>query len=317
MSFKGFITRDEWRARSPRSRSFNIKPIGQLTHWMGNRVGHITHDGCFDYVRAIQKFHMDGRGWADIAYTLMPCRHGYIFAGRGKGVRTAANGTNTANYRYHANALLIGQGDSPTQDLIDAHWAGYEMLGGGEHKGHRDFRSTSCPGDWAYDMARKGPQGTIITKPTPAPTEPTWPTSPEEDEMLKKGDEGDGVKAYQRRLTQWAEQSGRTKGKKPNAKGDLWEKFLHYGADGDYGSTTEGVVKEFQKAYDLDVTGRIGGVTAGILAMFAVNSGGGGSSTPHAHSVTGSLDVVGSSALGKELAKHLDLSGKLSTGSAG
>lgn len=157
MTYRGFITRADWGARAPRSRSLNISPEGTLTHWMGNRVGHITHNGCYEYIRAVQNFHMNDRGWVDIAYSVLPCRHGYLFAGRGKGVRTAANGTNNANYRFHANALMIGEGDSPTKDLEDAHWAGWEMLGGGLHKDHRDYRQTTCPGPWADKMTDEGP----------------------------------------------------------------------------------------------------------------------------------------------------------------
>lgn len=170
MTFRGFIPRAEWGAAAPRSRSTNIRPVGSLAHWMGPRVGHISHGRCFDYVRGVQRFHMDrvnGRGWVDIAYSMLPCRHGYVFAGRGAGIRTAANGTNDANSRFHAIALLVGQDDTVTADAIDAMWWAWDALGRGHMGDHRDVRPTACPGpdiDRATDSPPP-PEGTAMHNP--------------------------------------------------------------------------------------------------------------------------------------------------------
>lgn len=182
MTFRGFIPRAEWGALDPRSRSTNIQPVGSLAHWMGTRVGHISHARCFDYVRRVQRFHMDrdtGRGWVDIAYSMLPCRHGYVFAGRGAGIRTAANGTNAANGAYHAIAVLVGEGDTVTADAIDGMWWAWDALGRGHIGDHRDVRSTDCPGP-DIDRATNDPPSHTPTEGVP------MSLSPAEEKTVKQ-----------------------------------------------------------------------------------------------------------------------------------
>jgi N-acetylmuramoyl-L-alanine amidase len=73
------------------------------------------HENCAGRVRGIQRFHMQVRGWLDIAYSHLVCRHGYVFVGRGHGIRTAANGTTQANDHYFAICFLgndtVGRAD--------------------------------------------------------------------------------------------------------------------------------------------------------------------------------------------------------------
>lgn len=280
MTYRGFLTRDQIGLRAPRSRSTNITPEngGVAGHYGGPAQNIQSHSDCLRKWRGWQNYHMDTHGWVDIAYTLGVCDHGYIFAGRGAGVRTAANGTNYGNQNYYAVCWIGGQGETPTQDAVDAFWQAVRMLrsqgkAGNDVKKHKDFKATSCPGGL----------GAVIDRGmTDGGSTPSDPSDDEGDEIMQRGDNGDGVKAFQRRLTQWAQQAGRLSGKSPNKSGDLWEKFLYWGIDGDFGSTTEGVVKEFQAAYDLPVTGRIGANTGSILAMFATGGGSGGLSQAEA-----------------------------------
>lgn len=180
-------------------------------------------------------------------------------------------------------------------------------------KGHRDpdtdtgdDDNTACPGDHLYermdDVARRARE--IVAGGGGGTTTPD-PTDPEEQEMLKRGDDGDAVRAYQRRLLEWAE--GRT--------GDPYDAAREYGADGDYGPNTEAMVEEFQTAYDLPVTGQIGDVTAGLLAMYATGGGGGGGTTEHTHKVVADprLTVGGTDELSKAIANHLQVHGILHT----
>ena len=55
------------------------------------------------------------KGWLDIAYNHVFCRHGYVFVGRGFGVRSAANGTAESNDAYFAVCFLgddsVGRAD--------------------------------------------------------------------------------------------------------------------------------------------------------------------------------------------------------------
>jgi hypothetical protein len=97
---------------------------------------------------------MDGRKWSDIAYSYLVCKHGHIFEGRGLGIRTAAQGTNSGNTSYHA-VCFLGDDSKNRDDVTDA---GRNALAdaidmcngwgnGKEVRPHSFFHSTGCPGD--------------------------------------------------------------------------------------------------------------------------------------------------------------------------
>lgn len=151
------VTRTQWGARPPRNRTpFN--PTGATAHWEGPHMGTFPHDQCPAKVRQIQNFHMDTRGWSDIAYNAIVCPHGTTYEGRGPGVRSAANGTDEGNDNDVAVCYLSGEGDPFTpegaQAMADAmHW----LSPGGKRHAHRDWKPTACPGDtiaaWAHSPA--------------------------------------------------------------------------------------------------------------------------------------------------------------------
>jgi hypothetical protein len=95
------VTRQQWGARPPRS----IVPLPgsaidtTVFHYSGADADEqADHAKCAGRVRGIQRFHMDTRGWLDIAYSFLVCVHGYVFAARGYGVRTAATGRALARH---------------------------------------------------------------------------------------------------------------------------------------------------------------------------------------------------------------------------
>jgi hypothetical protein len=148
----GFVTRDQAGLRAPKSISRNVSAEsgGVALHYGGPAANLEGHLDCVAQWRGWQRFHMDSRGWADIAYTMGVCDHGYVFAGRGAGVRTAAQGTNDGNQRYYAVCWLGGAGEVPTQEALDAfEWAVLNLRKTGAGKSvrpHKSFHSTSCPG---------------------------------------------------------------------------------------------------------------------------------------------------------------------------
>lgn len=164
-TFRGLRMRAQVGLRRQRSVSRNISPGGAsggvTVHYGGGRVG-ITaaspHSRCEQVWRDWQAFHMDTRGWADIAYTGAFCQHGYALAGRGSGVRTAAQGSNEGNLRSYAVAFVGGEGDAPSADAYAAlDWwiIALRASGAGNRVwGHRDWTSTSCPGDTLLSAAR-------------------------------------------------------------------------------------------------------------------------------------------------------------------
>jgi hypothetical protein len=146
-----FVTRAQWGARAPRSVTRLSGPRGVTWHYEGPPMGVFPHTACATKVRGIQAFHMDGRGWSDIAYTHLVCPHGVVFEGRGAGVRTAANGTNTGNSLSLAVCALLGVGDPHPLTLffgLDAARRRLMSAGtGAETWVHRDWKATACPGD--------------------------------------------------------------------------------------------------------------------------------------------------------------------------
>lgn len=140
--------------RNPRSVSTKVWPArgGLAIHWAGEKQDLAeAHGDCRARLRDWQRFHMDVRGWVDLAYNWVICRHGIVMVGRGWGVRSAANGTNAANDNYLAACWMGGKGDLPPNpgalgafvDLI------LEIQGRGagtDVRAHSGFLATGCPG---------------------------------------------------------------------------------------------------------------------------------------------------------------------------
>lgn len=179
---KGFVTRAEAELRQPKSYSRNITPStgGVAGHYGGPKQpaaepGAI-HATCIRTWQRWQDYHMDTHGWADIAYTGGFCNHGYAFAGRGAGVRTAANGTNYGNQYFYAATWIGGEGQTPTREALDAfEWWVHELRtkgsAGTATKPHNHFKSTGCPGDPVkrHCVLLDGKAISTPSAPTPAP----------------------------------------------------------------------------------------------------------------------------------------------------
>lgn len=119
-----------------------------------------AHSACEAYWKNTRSFHMGpSRGWADIGYSFFCCPHSYVLEGRGLDRAQAAQpGGNTSHYSV---TLATGPGDAIPAAQINAVRALRAWLMGdqgvaGTVLGHRDFISTSCPGDRAYRMVQDG-----------------------------------------------------------------------------------------------------------------------------------------------------------------
>jgi peptidoglycan hydrolase-like protein with peptidoglycan-binding domain len=156
-----FVGRAEWGARLPKAVNGIPGPVyGIAYHYEGPTMGVFDHSRCAGKVRGIQDFHMDTRGWSDIAYTAVICPHGFIFEGRWAGVRTAANGTNSGNDHFYALCFLGGVGDpfpiEGKRAFVDATaWLRINSAGN-DIKPHSWFKPTSCPGDAIRDWIAAG-----------------------------------------------------------------------------------------------------------------------------------------------------------------
>jgi hypothetical protein len=257
-----FVSRAEWGARPPKSRTTIGRSEGMFTHYTAgpraaNRAAGIAQ------VRGIQAFHMGPqRGWADIGYSFLVDDEGTIYEGRGWGV--AGGHTNGWNNRSHAVCAILNDGQQPTAAMLNGlRWCHDEhdrRYGRGFHRSHRDVNSTSCPGDILHGWMTSG----MPTGPAPAPTPP--PPSPAANAgfrryaaamaardltrhsgVVRQGMKGEHVRAVQNALNIVA---GR-----------------NLSADGDFGQATAKAVTDFQRFFKLTADGIVGPQTRGLLLL--------------------------------------------------
>ena len=125
-------------------------------------------------LRAIQSYHVNGRGWNDIGYNLLVDRFGTAWEGRGGGVKSATPGGHAlgvTNYRTTGISLIgdFGTTEPPAVMLTTLQrliawkfklhgvdpagrtWGSSGQDGGSPHlaaiSGHRDENATDCPGE--------------------------------------------------------------------------------------------------------------------------------------------------------------------------
>jgi hypothetical protein len=161
-------TRKEWRARAPKSPAEMLatKPdhiVVHHTQTANSEDYSLAH--AFELSRQIQRFHMRGRGWADIGEQLTISRGGHIMEGRNGSLRAIQAGRQVVGAQtLHHNQHTIGienEGSYLTVPPPEALWASlvevctwlcsvYGLDPAQAIVGHRDYNSTRCPGDVLY-----------------------------------------------------------------------------------------------------------------------------------------------------------------------
>ncbi|UBU10044.1 peptidoglycan recognition protein family protein [Nonomuraea gerenzanensis] len=163
----------------PSGASYAKPTRGLVIHYDGSDQGLADkpHSACVAYWKNTRRFHTGtSRQWVDIGYSFGACPHGFVFEGRGLNKSQAAQPT--GNTTYYSCTLMSGPGEKPTPAQIEAvrelrAWLMSKGVGG-LVKGHRDFYSTSCPGDDLYRLVKDG----TFSKP------PTSATGAEEDDDM-------------------------------------------------------------------------------------------------------------------------------------
>lgn len=147
-------SRASWGARRPRARTIqDPRDVRELfLHYpaSGHALEHLDTDSEQDaYMRAIQAFHMDGRGWSDFAYSFAVFQDGEVYRGRGvHAVPAAQAGHNTNTF---AVLCVLGNTEVPSSRMRESlvalknyldRRAGRDLLA----RPHSAVVSTSCPG---------------------------------------------------------------------------------------------------------------------------------------------------------------------------
>jgi peptidoglycan hydrolase-like protein with peptidoglycan-binding domain len=208
------VTREEWGARTPRYRNAMRSFSRDFIHHSAGPIGQTP--------RNIQDFHMDGRGWSDIAYSFLVDQKGTIYEGRGWGI----SGGHTRDYNsishafcLIANTQTVAPSDAAIKSLaflVDESERRYkEQL----VQGHRDVAATACPGNKLYAILDD------VISSTGAPPMPT----------LRRGSKGEDVTTLQSILNL-----------------AVSKKIV---VDGDYGPATEFAVREYQTILKVKVDG--------------------------------------------------------------
>lgn len=259
--------------RAPKRVSYSITPEGLTAHyggpspWRGqDRTSPAAfrdstdHARCPSIWRAWQAFHMDDRGWYDIAYNSGVCPHGVRFEGRGDRVRSGANGTNDGNRRSYATVYIAGDSDPLTDEAKMAFLDEASRFGVKLRWDHSDWKPTACAGDPIRQWEAHGwpsPAATPPPPPRPAPVLPpahpmVWdaPTPQPAHWWLH-------VVYLQRTLLAKAGQD--------MGRGGL----TGVGDDGIFGPKTEAGVVNLQRFFGASVDGVVGRETWGIVDFIA------------------------------------------------
>jgi len=152
------ITREEWKAKSPRTPFIKHFPRKITVHHQGGTDAYpdIHQLNCFEgakTMRAIQSFHQNGRGWSDISYHAVIAPNGDIYQGRPFDVVGAhVKNNNTGNI----GIMIIGnfEVEKPTPEQIKSlkeliiylKTIFIQLEIPKCIHGHKEFMMTDCPG---------------------------------------------------------------------------------------------------------------------------------------------------------------------------
>jgi hypothetical protein len=160
-----FMTREEWNAKPAKNRASRDLNGPTTIHWNGGGTKwanvNDTEDAKYNWMLrrqlAVQSFHMNGRGWSDYAYNFAVDPWGIaLWEGRGMDIKPASQGTTVGNNTSHSIFVPVGVGDPQVGagclSTIDEALAWIAATGDAEDfaVGHRDWKSTTCPGDFLY-----------------------------------------------------------------------------------------------------------------------------------------------------------------------
>lgn len=142
------VPRREWGARPPREvHHMSTDSGGVFIHHTAGAMP-TTEDGERTEMRAIQRFHMDTRGYHDIGYSFVVAPSGRIYEGRGLDVEGAhTSGHNDTSYGL---CVMGNYENSIPSDavLVALRWLRREYLNLGDRpvRPHSSAYSTACPG---------------------------------------------------------------------------------------------------------------------------------------------------------------------------
>ena len=216
--------RTEWTQRPPKKTvRFDGRRIkGVCIHYAGYNIKADPKTTLGN----IQNYHLDAKGWFDIAYNIAVGLDGSVWELRGLEVENGAQGGRKWNRSYVAVSALLGPAQEPTEEMIEGIKEAVSLVRerypeAREVIGHRELKPTSCPGDplqELIDLKVFSRASKVSEKVAPTHTE----VITGDPQPVKKGDQGPSVKRLQ--------------------------KALQVTPDGDFGPKTEARLFELQRS---------------------------------------------------------------------
>jgi hypothetical protein len=113
--------RTDWtKARAANAHPFEPSQVrGLCVHWNGPPVPKSAFTDPRHYLEAVRRFHVNTRGWSDIAYNFAVDQRGDVWVLRGMRHRSAANGGRLVNARWVAVLAIVGRGQRPSSRMLD------------------------------------------------------------------------------------------------------------------------------------------------------------------------------------------------------
>lgn len=174
-----YLPRTAWTQVPAAGDAMPPRPVGIAVHWPGTTsvIGATSQANMAARLEGYRRYHVNGNGWADIAYQVGVDQGGRVWDLRGIGRMSAANGDQAVNRAWLACLFLLGPGESPGPALLTAFtdWRRDKALNryptATRIVGHRDIRptgATECPGPITEALIKSG-RLLVAGAPTSAP----------------------------------------------------------------------------------------------------------------------------------------------------
>ena len=163
-----YLPRSAWKARPPNGGPGSLtvsRVIGAVIHWPGtsSRTPITSQAAVASALRGWQAYHMDTKGWSDIAYQVAVDQAGRAWTLRGLRTQSGANGNNELNEEYGAILLVLIAGEQPSAAMkatVRGVVADFRRIypKGVAIRPHSAVRpdGTDCPGDAARAAIARG-----------------------------------------------------------------------------------------------------------------------------------------------------------------
>lgn len=184
-----YLQRSDWTKHGPAHALVQLNPAivkGFAVHWPGTTapIGAASATSIARRLESYRVMHTSPggigtvNGGSDIAYQIAIDQEGRVWPLRGVIWKSGANGSAEANSAYGAVLLLLGPGEEPSRQMIQATQDYREDVWlrhfpkATKVVGHRDLYGTDCPGPAAYALVESG----LFTHLPSTPRRPTKTT---------------------------------------------------------------------------------------------------------------------------------------------